>query len=446
MSAKEFKLLFQKHEARILAYYENFLRQHYLHFDDKTVARFLRNAKQILQISQNFNGKEISQKEQQIIDKIVKEEVLIGMNLDQALKLKMVLRSGVFLLLSKEVIAAGETQCLKFLEWYDKVSQHVSVRVIETYEDLYLKNVSSRESAYKSLLDRSFDLILVITANGTFEYFNKQVEVFSGYSRSHLKKMHYTELFHPGDHDKLKKLLNGISQEKTPLALRLLTKQNATKNIMLEIIKRSKGQRVLALECVGRDLSVDESQKARLDERYKKMQEAYIELGKVNRQTSFLQELCVSLATDQDLTEGIRYILYVLATFLEADNVVLRELGPQKVKLIFIAAHNLEEEWEKVKFIKNKKNIDWDAVDSGKIIYVPDLKYDNIHKHHDLVKKHGFQSAISLPIYFRGEIIAVITAFSNKVDSFYEYQEDFVGALLGQLSVAVIMSKTLVKK
>ena len=437
MYQEQFIEIFEAHRALVVAEVEGILRQQLPDFTEQKIKRLLKGTLKILKLYPALSQVAIDRKTQKALQEIVKNEYIDGMSLEKVLQIKLLIRDWGFQMILKQLLAqkVGVEDLVQFMHWRNQVSQNLSLHVIAFYEKTYQEKIHRLDDNYKGLLDRIYDLVLVVGADGRLEYFNQKTSGFLGYVPKQLSKLQVSDLIHPGDLDAFQKLFKDCPKEGVSLDLRILNHDSQTKIVNFFIARNKKRWSKVVLECVGHDLSGDLLLESKLEERYRKMQEAYIELGKVNRQVIFLADLCSLFSRFDDYTERINYVLYVIAQLLQADTILFRELDQAKKCLTFRHAYKFEEEWAEIMFTKDQTHVSWQAILQRRRIYVPDISRDQEHNYYGLTKRFNFNSVLAFPVIFAGKSLGVINAFASKTDAFNEYPVEILEAVVNQFAL-----------
>lgn len=437
MYQEKFVEIFSKHRSKLTPEIAGILRQQLPSLPAKKIERLLRGTLKILELYPALSEENLEAEARHVLHDIIREEYVEDLKLEDVLRVKIAIRDWAFNLLLQGLLAdkVDQADVLQFTEWRNRVSRNLSLHLIAFYEKTYQTRIHSLDDNYKSLLNRIHDLVLVVGTNGALAYANQKVLGFLGYSKKQLAKKNFFEILHPGDLDVFKKLFQNCPKEGAFLDLRILNHENQTKIIGFMIVRNGKRWGGVALECVGHDLSNNMLLEAKLDDRYQRMQEAYIELGRVNRQVIFLSDLCSLFASFDDHNERVNYVLYVIAQLLAADTVIFRELDPDKKCLVFRNAYKYEEEWKEIRFNKDQKHLSWQTVLQYKKHYIPDIPRDQEHNYYGITKRCNFNSIITFPVILAGKVLGVISALAHKTDAFSEHPAEILEAVINQFAL-----------
>jgi len=186
-----------------------------------------------------------------------------------------------------------------------------------------------------------------------------------------------------------------------------------------------------------RDVTERKELEKKLKDRYEKMQQAYLELGKVNRQMASLIDISSILATDLEPNEVFEFILSSIAILSDADTATLRKYNNNKKTLDLVATYKMEYMWEKARSLRVNNSVSGHTILHKESIKVDDIHTDNSHKYLAIIKKSDLKSTYALPLIVAGKPVGTLSLYSFKKGSFNDLNEELITALIGQASIAL---------
>jgi PAS domain S-box-containing protein len=228
---------------------------------------------------------------------------------------------------------------------------------------------------------------------------------------------------------------------KTEIAVFELDMNSDEKSLNIEVTPSviHEGGKAVGFQATVRSIAERKAMELKLKERYEKMQQAYLELGKVNRQMASLIDISAIISSDFDAEDVFNFILSSIAILAEADTATLRKLNTRRNTLELVATYKMSYVWEKGKILHVKESVSGDAITSADAIKIDNLQNDTVHKYRRFLLSTNLKSIYAIPLQIAGKAIGTLTLYSMQEGKFDKLDEDFVSALVGQAAIALKM-------
>lgn len=211
--------------------------------------------------------------------------------------------------------------------------------------------------------------------------------------------------------------------------------------------------RHIGYSAVYRDITMQKQWERDLQARFDKMQDAYMEMGKLRRYVDYLVDLL-------DLGTGVwegsniyQFIVNAMMMFSKADAVILRRYEKAKEKLVLVANTGTAKDWHTKGAISVNGSLAEQAFLTKKPIKVIDVTQEPRYRTPGLARKNNLRSLLLIPMIVREEKIGTISVYistENRIDvldhefiPLFARQAAIVLKLIAQLSTTKSYTKTL---
>jgi len=166
------------------------------------------------------------------------------------------------------------------------------------------------------------------------------------------------------------------------------------------------------------------------------------ELAKIKEELQDIFKVNRILSSSVDLEKIFSLITRLTCELMLTDACILRLLDEQKKTLAVHSSHCISKAYlEKIHILNLGESISGRVANTRNPIAVYDIDKDSRIPHHELLKKEGFKSLLSIPILFHDRLLGVISTFSKKARYFSKEEIEVLNIFASQVAMALQESR-----
>lgn len=326
--------------------------------------------------------------------------------------------------------------------WMSLISRidWLQMQMFEYSFALYKKHLRNTEAKYRRMVEKIQEGLIIVNKKMEITYCNNSLCNILERTKSELKGEKIQNVIGAKEYKIIRDYLKSLSaNEITGRSFELKYDGEDGIEHWIEITPSLmfESRKITGFQATVREVSDRKVLESKLKDRYEKMQQAYLELGKVNRQMASLIDISSILSTDLEPKEVFDFILSSIAILAEADTATLRKLSDTKKNLDLIATYKMEYMWEKTRNLKVDNSVSGSTIALGEPIKIDDMSADSTHKYYAIMYESNLRSIYALPLIVAGKPVGVLTLYSFTPAKFKKINEELITALVGQASIAL---------
>jgi len=166
------------------------------------------------------------------------------------------------------------------------------------------------------------------------------------------------------------------------------------------------------------------------------------ELTKIKEELQDIFKVNHALSSSVDLEKIFSLITRLTCELMLTDACILRLLDEQKKTLVVHSSYCISKAYlEKIHILNLGESISGRVANTRNPIAVYDIDKDSRIPHHELLKKEGFKSLLSIPILFHDRLLGVISTFSKKARHFSKEEIEVLNIFASQVAMALQESR-----
>jgi len=166
------------------------------------------------------------------------------------------------------------------------------------------------------------------------------------------------------------------------------------------------------------------------------------ELVKIKEELQDIFKVNRILSSSVDLEKIFSLITRLTCELMLTDACILRLLDEQKKTLVVHSSYCISKAYlEKIHILNLGESISGRVANTRKPIAVYDIDKDSRIPHHELLKKEGLKSLLSIPILFHDRLLGVISTFSKKARHFSKEEIEVLSIFASQVAMALQESR-----
>lgn len=205
---------------------------------------------------------------------------------------------------------------------------------------------------------------------------------------------------------------------------------------------RDKNHRCLGYSAVYRDITLQKRWEKDLQQRFDKMQEAYVEMGKLRRHLDYFIELLDLGIISSPPADIARFIVHAMLMFTRADAVILRLFDPQKHSLVLAATAGSATEWQTKGAIPLKNSLGEQVFITQKPFKILDVTQEPLYLTPGFARKNNLRSLLLIPLMVRDEKIGTISVYISADKSLDVLDHEFIPHFAKQAALVLKLAET----
>lgn len=170
------------------------------------------------------------------------------------------------------------------------------------------------------------------------------------------------------------------------------------------------------------------------------LNEAYLELGKINRQLASLVDVNASVASVESLEEILDYIVRSAAMLVKAEVCTIRVLDSKKKELVLKAQFGLDNRTYR-KRIRVERSGLTRAIKENKNILLLDANEKSDFYGIKFARKNKLKYIICIPIKIKNKLVGNMTFYLNKKETFSGLNTGIILSFASQAAIALEISR-----
>lgn len=198
--------------------------------------------------------------------------------------------------------------------------------------------------------------------------------------------------------------------------------------------------KLLGYSAVYRDITMQKQWERDLQRRFDKMQEAYMEMGKLRRYMDYLgelTELCVKGAPQADLQT---FAVHAILMFTKADAVVLRLVNPAEQLLELAATAGSLKDWDTKGSPPLKNSLAEQAFAQKKALKFLDITQEPQYRSAGLARKNNLRSLLLVPLQVGDHNLGTLSIYISTDKSLDVLDHEFIPLFARQIAMALKLS------
>lgn len=318
---------------------------------------------------------------------------------------------------------------------------HIQELMLEYAVSLHKKKIRETEIKYRKMVEDIREGLVNVNYDFQVTFINSPLCDLMGKAKNEVVGKNLSEIISKEAFEMLssiKRDYEKTGKEAGPFEMEI---KNGDTSVSIEITPSViyEERKPVGFQATVRDITERKQMETKLKERYEKMQQAYLELGKVNRQMASLIDISSIISADIEPEQVFDFILSSIAILSEADSATLRKYNPDKKTLELVATHKMAYVWDKGKVMQVKESVSGRTITTGAPVRVSDIKNDKSHKYKKFILNSDLTSIYAIPLQIAGNVIGTLTLYSFKEDKFKQLDQNFLSALVGHAAIALKM-------
>lgn len=306
-----------------------------------------------------------------------------------------------------------------------------------SYSKILLRQTEAR---YRRMVEVIREGLFIVDNKFQVIFCNKPLCKILGKEKNKVEKCNIKKILGPENSqilsDFLEALRQGVNQRRS-IEITYQYDKNNIKYLAITPNFLTENGQAIGVQATVRNVTERQQMEKKLYERYEKMQQAYLELGKVNRQMASLIDISSIVSTDLEPQEVFRFILSSIAILSEADTASLRVHNPKRDTLELVSTYKMPKMWSNAKVLKVKGSVSGHAFKTRASIKVDNMAKDKKHTYRAIMFQYDLRAMYALPLVVAGKPVGVLSLYSREEQKFRQVNEELISALVGQAGIAL---------
>jgi PAS domain S-box-containing protein len=274
----------------------------------------------------------------------------------------------------------------------------------------------------KNAIEHSSDAIVIFDANLKVNLWNKGAKITFGYKSEEMINTSLEKIFNPDE------LLFVIHEAQNVRNIELEAEHQSGQPLKIgATFTPVKDHGLLdGYLLIARDITNQSKMEEELEIKYKKIKEAYTELGLMRRQMDYVFELLALKEQDVDKKSITDFIVSSVIMLTRVDACILREYLPEKNQLKLVSSFGVSEDWQGKSVIDFNGSLTERAFKNGSPLKIVDLSRDYKYQSHHLAKKNNLSSLLLIPLIFHGQLLGSLSLYVGPEKKLEIFENDFI--------------------
>lgn len=296
-----------------------------------------------------------------------------------------------------------------------------------------LKKKEESEKILNGAIQHASDAIIIFNADGEIKSWNKGSKMVFGYKKEEMMGEKIDKLFSTEQLANFFKHKSGFynlelkSKHKNAkvltIAATLTTIENDAKNLVYYLL-------------IARDITNQIQFQEELGLKYQKIQEAYLQFGKIRRQMDYIFEILDLLDSSYDKKSIADYIVSSLIMLTKTDACMLRIYNVEKDTMDLISSFGIQDADGKAS-IKYKGSLAQMAFEKKGPVKIVDIENEPRYQSAYLAKKNNLTSLLLVPLKFQGKFIGSLSLYANPEKKLAIFENEFIEKYAKIIEIAI---------
>lgn len=287
-----------------------------------------------------------------------------------------------------------------------------------------LKEKEEVERILGNAIQHASDAIVIFDSNGKITSWNKGAKVIFGYKKDEIIGSELKSIFPLEDID----LMIKNSRKLQKIELSGVHRNNRTLKIAATFTPiYKKGSRVISSYLIiGRDIIEQVKFEEEIAVKYKKIRQAYSQLGTVKRQMDYLLDLLELCNTSNDKKNIADFIVTSVIMLTRVDACVLRSFDTEKKDLKLLSSFGVDNDWRGKAVIPFKDSLVEKAYKNRASLRLIDISKENKHQSVYLAKKNNLSSLLLIPLIYESKLVGSLSLYANPNKKLEIFENEFI--------------------
>jgi len=287
-----------------------------------------------------------------------------------------------------------------------------------------MKMKEKQEKILKKSIQFSKDAIVTFDPDGIIHSWNEGAKSTFGYKVDEVLSEPLSVILFDSD---FREILNSSEiRYNFELSCKHKNKQKLVTIATITPIFDDENKEIISYSLIARDVTNELRFEEELALKYKKMKDAYNQIGIIRRQMDYTFELLESFNKGHGQKEIANFIVGSLIMLTRADACVLRMYNKSKGTQELIACAGVAEAWQGKSNIKYENSITQKAFKYGAPMKVIDISKEPRHQSKHLATKHNLTSLLLTPLTFKSELIGSLSIYSSPEKKLEIFENEFI--------------------
>ncbi len=302
----------------------------------------------------------------------------------------------------------------------------------------FLKHLEKSEQEFKNFAKFSVDAMVCMDTEGRIQEWNVGAARMFGWKAKEVVEKNIRVLSASKEKDEYEQLMKEATEKgfvRNHETLRVHKNSSPIEVSLTLTALTDKNGELWGYSAVYRDITTQKQWEKDLQDRYQKLHEAYVEMGKMRRYMDYLEDT-LELAVDKPATTNIpRYITTAVLMFSWADAVVLRRYDEKKQQLVLQATAGSTLEWETKGNIPYKGSLGEQCLKKKQALKILDVTHDGLYKTPGFARKNNLRSLLLLPLYVQEKKIGTLSVYISPEKNMDILDHEFLPIFAKQASL-----------
>ncbi|WP_069803978.1 GAF domain-containing protein [Thermogemmatispora onikobensis] len=151
-----------------------------------------------------------------------------------------------------------------------------------------------------------------------------------------------------------------------------------------------------------------------------------------------LHQAALTFSSSLELDEVLHSVAKSIAEAMQVKACVLRLFNKRTGQLEISASYGLSSNYlGKGPVDVSHSPIDHEVIQSGKPVFIPDVRVDSRFQYQEAARREGLVSLLCVPLEVRGEVIGVLRVYTAEPATFHEDDVQFLTVLASLAALAI---------
>lgn len=308
-----------------------------------------------------------------------------------------------------------------------------------------IKRREAHERHLAAVLENSVDAIVGLDLNRKVTVWNRGAKLLFGYSTEEMLGNSIDIIVPPklmaeGEIERMRLETNNRGFLRNFQTVRLTKDGRHIPVSISQCALRDEKGNITEYSVIYRDISEQKRWEEELQNRFDKIQAAYLEMGRQRRYLDYLHELLELALGKHTYGDLPTFIVNAFLMISQVDAVTLRKFEPSKKQFKLLALSGLGQDWWSKKYVPLEGGLHGKAIFAKRPIKILDIWSEPLYPSPGLARKYNLRSLLLIPLFSQDEILGTVALYLHQGNNLGLLDNEFISIFAKEVAVVMKLS------